>query len=209
MLLANLVGSDDELNEITFAAGSFQLSDDMSQKLATLAGALAQRPGLRVNIEGTVNEVADAYELAEQKLQSQLRELTGQDSLPEKLSASTVPLAGPISEALGLLFTNTTNKTVDEERQLVKAKLQHGDVETIIAPDHLHQALLIAMYNQTRNAIKISPSALAKLADNRAKVVKTYLANVQDVEVNRLFLLNSRHHLQTDSSGVALTLEAN
>ncbi|MEH6709612.1 MAG: DUF748 domain-containing protein [Paraglaciecola polaris] len=208
-LLANLVGSDDELNEITFAAGSFQLSDDMSQKLATLAGALAQRPGLRVNIEGTVNEVADAYELAEQKLQSQLRELTGQDSLPEKLSASTVPLAGPISEALGLLFTNTTNKTVDEERQLVKAKLQHGDVETIIAPDHLHQALLIAMYNQTRNAIKISPSALAKLADNRAKVVKTYLANVQDVEVNRLFLLNSRHHLQTDSSGVALTLEAN
>ena len=229
-LLANLVGSDeDELNEIDFAHGSSQLSDAASSKLATLAGALAKRPGLRVNIEGTVDEVPDAYELAEQKLQQQLLALSGQEALPESLSSSTMPISGPLADALSELFVSSTGKTVEEERVVVIAKLQQsdgdrGEVEgegedtansettpVQVTPDaaQVEQALYIAMYNQVRSAMDIPKRELAHLADARAKMVKNFLANDLAVDANRLFLLNSRQHLQLKKSGVALTLEAN
>jgi hypothetical protein len=228
-LLANLVGSDDdELNEIDFAHGSSQLSDAASSKLATLADALAKRPGLRVNIEGTVDEVPDAYELAEQKLQQQLLALSGQEALPESLSPSTMPISGPLADALSELFVSSTGKTVEEERVVVIAKLQQSDgdkgegegtKDTVnseitpvqVTPDaaQVEQALYIAMYNQVRSAMDIPKRELAHLADARAKMVKNFLANDLAVDANRLFLLNSRQHLQLKKSGVALTLEAN
>lgn len=226
-LLANLVGSDDDkLNEIDFAHGSSQLTDAASSKLATLADALAKRPGLRVNIEGTVDEVPDAYELAEQKLQQQLLAFSGQQALPESLSPSTMPISGPLANALSELFVSSTGKTVEEERIVVIAKLQQSDddkgegtkntanSETTpvqVAPDaaQVEQALYIAMYNQVRSAIDIPKRELAHLADARAKMVKNFLANDLAVDANRLFLLNSRQHLQLKKSGVALTLEAN
>jgi len=233
-LLANLVGSDDdELNEIDFTHGSSQLTDAASNKLATLADALSKRPGLRVNIEGTVDEVSDAYELAEQKLQQQLLTLSGQEALPVDLSPSTMPVSGPLADALSELFISTTGKTVEEERVVVIAKLQQnaddegsggdihediredtGNSETTpaqVTPDAAlaEQALYIAMYNQVRSGIDIPKRELAHLADARAKTVKNVLANDLAVDANRLFLLNSRQHLQLKKSGVALTLEAN
>ncbi|WOI38256.1 DUF748 domain-containing protein [Alteromonas sp. CI.11.F.A3] len=233
-LLANLVGSDDEeLNEIDFTHGSSQLTDAASSKLATLADALSKRPGLRVNIEGTVDEVPDAYELAEQKLQQQLLALSGQEALPEGLSPSTMPVSGPLADALSELFVSTTGKTVEEERVVVIAKLQQsadgegsGDgiredtrgytansetTPTQVTPDAalVEQALYIAMYNQVRSGIDIPKRELANLAEARAKTVKNVLANNFEVNANRLFLLNSRQHLQLKKSGVVLTLEAN
>ncbi|MDO6567354.1 DUF748 domain-containing protein [Alteromonas sp. 1_MG-2023] len=233
-LLANLVGSDDdELNEVEFAHGSSQLTDAASSKLATLADALTKRPGLRVNIEGTVDEVPDAYELAEQKLQQQLLALSGHETLPEGLSPSTMPVSGPLADALSELFVSTTGKTVEEERLVVIAKLQQneagegtdkgaakqagddaansGTASTQAEPDttQVEQALYIAMYNQVRSGIDIPKRELAHLADARAKTVKNVLANDLQIDANRLFLLNSRQHLQLKKSGVALTLEAN
>ncbi len=79
----------------------------------------------------------------------------------------------------------------------------------MIEETHLAQALSIAMYNQTRNAIDVPRRALAKLADERAKVIKSFLINNANVDANRLFLLNSRQHLQLDKSAAELTLEAN
>ena len=179
-----------------------------------------------MNIEGTVDEVPDAYELAEQKLQQQLLAFSGQQALPESLSPSTMPISGPLADALSELFVSSTGKTVEEERIVVIAKLQQSDddkgegtkntanSETTpvqVAPDaaQVEQALYIAMYNQVRSAIDIPKRELAHLADARAKMVKNFLANDLAVDANRLFLLNSRQHLQLKKSGVALTLEAN
>jgi outer membrane protein OmpA-like peptidoglycan-associated protein len=212
--LANLVGSDDELNEIAFPDGSAELSDDISEKLTTLAQALAKRPGLRVNIEGTVDEVEDAYELAEQKVQQQLLALSAEQALPADLSSSTLALASPFGEALSTLFTTSTNKQVDEERQVVKMRLEQSDSseaneQSVVSQEQVDQALVIAMYNQVRSSINISRRELGNLADSRAKAVKTFLVNSANVDTKRLFLLNSRQHLQRDKSGVTLTLEAN
>ena len=160
---------------------------------------------------------------AEQKLQQQLLALSGQEALPESLSPSTMPISGPLADALSELFVSSTGKTVEEERVVVIAKLQQSgedtgkdtaDSETTpvqVAPDaaQVEQALYIAMYNQVRSAMDIPKRELAHLADARAKTVKNFLANELAVDANRLFLLNSRQHLQLKKSGVALTLEAN
>ena len=207
-LLANLVGSEDELNEINFPHGSSITDTDAQQKLTALAEALAKRPGLRVNIEGTIDSVADAYELAEQKLQRQLKELSQQDTLPSDLSPSTVPLSGPTATALATLFKTTTDKNINEERQIVISRLAQDNANAELTDEQIERALHITMYNQIRNTLKISNHELAALANSRAKAVKTYLVN-NAVDANRLFITNSRHHLQADKSGVMLTLDAN
>ncbi|MFT2089498.1 DUF748 domain-containing protein [Paraglaciecola sp. 2405UD69-4] len=208
-LLANLVGSEDELNKVTFISGKAELDEAASKTLDSLAAALAKRPKLKVDIEGTVNEVSDAYELAEQKLQQQVLELSQEPALPEGFSSSTAPLTGPIAEALKTLFTTTTKQTVEEQKQQVKARLQGDDSEKIIADEQLEQALMIAMYNQVRSAINIPRHELAKLAEDRAKAVKLYLTTSGNIDPNKLFLLNSRQHLTSDESSVQLTLKAN
>ncbi|MBU2879276.1 DUF748 domain-containing protein [Aliiglaciecola lipolytica] len=208
-LLANLVGSEDELNKVTFADGSAELNEAASQTLQTLAAALAKRPGLKVDIEGSVNEVTDAYELAEQKLQANLLEISKKTSLPEGFSPSTVPLSGPIADALRTLFTTATNKEIEEQRKLIKARLQEGDSEKIVPEEQLEQALMITMYNQVRSTINVPRHELAKLAEDRAKSVKMFLSENGSIDPNRLFLLNSRQHLASAESGVTLTLKAN
>ena len=217
--LANLVGSDDTLNEVTFAAGSSDLDDEATATLTTLAKALKKRPGLRLNIEGTVNAVADAGELAEKALQERLMTLSGSDALPANLTASSYPVEGPLSDALKQAFTETLGITVEEERAKIIAQLtpstnEKGDSEqTEQAPPEIDEtrvqrALHIAMYNSLRSNIDIPPGQLAALADRRAKAVKRYLINDAAIDANRLFQLNSRHHLQEDVSGATLTLEA-
>ncbi|MEQ5809079.1 DUF748 domain-containing protein [Alteromonas sp. NFXS44] len=217
--LANLVGSDDTLNEVTFAAGSSELDDEATATLTTLAKALKKRPGLRLNIEGTVNAVADAGELAEKALQERLMTLSGSGALPANMTASSYPVEGPLSDALKQAFTETLGITIDEERAKIIAQLTPSQKEndaseqteqtpSEVDETQVQRALHIAMYNSLRSNIDISPGQLAELANLRAKAVKRYLINDAAIDANRLFQLNSRHHLQEDVSGATLTLEA-
>lgn len=217
--LASLVGSDDTLNEVTFVAGSSELDDEATATLTTLAKALKKRPGLRLNIEGTVNAVTDAGVLAEKTLQDRLLSLSGAVALPANLTASSYPVEGPLSDALKQAFTETLGITVEEERAKIIAQLTpstnekgaSGQTEQTppeVDEPRVQRALHIAMYNSVRSNIDISPGQLAALADMRAKAVKRYLINDAAIDANRLFQLNSRHHLQEDVSGATLTLEA-
>ena len=217
--LASLVGSDDTLNEVSFAAGSSELDDEATATLTTLAKALKKRPGLRLNIEGTVNAVTDAGVLAEKTLQDRLLSLSGAVALPANLTASSYPVEGPLSDALKQAFTQTLGITVEEERAKIIAQLtpstnekgaseQTEQTPPEVDEPRVQRALHIAMYNSLRSNIDISPGQLAALADMRAKAVKRYLINDAAVDANRLFQLNSRHHLQEDVSGATLTLEA-
>ncbi len=73
----------------------------------------------------------------------------------------------------------------------------------------MQRVLNITMYNTLRNKVTITEAELANLAESRAKAVKGYLVNTGGLETTRVFLLNSQHHLQSEYSGVELTLEAN
>ena len=205
--LASLVGSEDELNRVDFAAGQDSLNEQATQRLTTLAEALNKRPGLRVSIEGTVDAVSDARELAVAQLHQQLLERSAQDALPDNFSASNVPLEGPLASTLETLFSETFSDSVQDEQQRIRAQLQNNNEEPV-TEQQVTRALHIAMYNRLRDSITIPESELAALAQERGKRVKAYLVNQAQVEAGRLFLLNSREHLQSQSSSVELSLQA-
>lgn len=71
-LLANLVGSEEDLQRLAFPAGSGELNDPGRAKLDTLAEALAQRPNLTLVIKGQYNLASDRGKLQELELQRQL-----------------------------------------------------------------------------------------------------------------------------------------
>ena len=205
--LASLVGSEDELNRVDFAAGQDSLNEQATQRLTTLAEALNKRPGLRVSIEGTVDAVSDARELAVAQLHQQLLERSAQDALPDDFSASNVPLEGPLASTLETLFSETFSDSVQDEQQRIRAQLQNNNEEPV-TEQQVTRALHIAMYNRLRDSITIPESELAALAQERGKRVKAFLVNQADIEAGRLFLLNSREHLQSQSSSVELSLQA-
>ncbi len=205
--LASLVGREDELNRVDFAAGQDSLDEQATQRLNTLAEALNKRPGLRVSIEGTVDAVSDARELAVAQLHQKLLERSAQDALPDNFSASNVPLEGPLASTLETLFSETFSDSVQDEQQRIRAQLQNNNEEPV-TEQQVTRAQHISMYNRLRDSITIPESELAALAQARGKRVKAYLVNQAQVEAGRLFLLNSREHLQSQSSSVELSLQA-
>ncbi len=151
-LLANLVGSDDELDNVEFAFGEQTLNADAREKLDTLAKALKKRPGLRVNIEGTVNAISDASALAQRQLNHTLLTRSGQadagnisvttntvensqtkgikagadgndSSSATSVTGSSIPLEGPLANALLNHYVEVFTPDLTQERTDMVAKL--------------------------------------------------------------------------------------
>ena len=151
-LLANLVGSDDELDNVEFGFGEHSLNADAQEKLNTLAKALKKRPGLRVNIEGTVNAMSDASALAQRQLNTTLltrsgdadaSATSGNASTNEKslaggenessntpgsvqrdsISGSSIPLEGPLADALLSYYVEVFTPDLNQEYDNMVAQL--------------------------------------------------------------------------------------
>ena len=71
-LLANLVGSDEDLQRVNFAIGSALLDENGKTRLSKLSEALLQRPSLKLVISGRINREADAFSLQQAVFNQQL-----------------------------------------------------------------------------------------------------------------------------------------
>jgi uncharacterized protein involved in outer membrane biogenesis len=72
-LIASAFGTQEDLDYIEFPPGLATLTPDSQQKLATIAQALQDRPGLRLDISGRVDPQSDAEGLREARLASLIR----------------------------------------------------------------------------------------------------------------------------------------
>ncbi len=81
-LLANLVGTEEDLQRINFASGSSELDEAARSKLVELNSALTQRPGITLVITGTLHPEADVRKLREQLLAA---ELVAEGIAPEQI----------------------------------------------------------------------------------------------------------------------------
>lgn len=72
--IAGLAGGEEDLSHIGFAPASSELDAEARKNLDTLASALKERPGLRLEVEGMSSIAADGPLVAEQRLQQELRE---------------------------------------------------------------------------------------------------------------------------------------
>ncbi len=86
-LLGALVGGGEELSFVAFEPGRAGLTETEAKKLDSLAKALDQRPALNLEINGSVDPIADRESLAwlrlEREMKSQrMKELAGKDNAP-------------------------------------------------------------------------------------------------------------------------------
>jgi hypothetical protein len=87
-LLASLVGSEENLERVTYPAGSATLDERGQLKLTQLAEALTQRPELTLVIEGRFNPKTDRARLQMQSLeQEMLAEGLTQDDIDRRTDA--------------------------------------------------------------------------------------------------------------------------
>ena len=206
-LLAGLIGSDDELDQVDFQAGVALISTDEQDKLSKLAKALDERPKLTLSVEGSVEAVTDSKMLGELQIQAQAAKLANMtpEQLPQDLTASTYPIEGPLSDALMSLYRSNLSADPNE----IKDKILADNADKQLTENDINSRWHIAIYNLLVNSQDISEDQLGTLAQTRAKNVKAYLVENLKVPPEKVFLLDSRFKTDHDASIVKLTLSAN
>lgn len=206
-LLANLVGSDEELNLIQYEAGISVLDSSGQDRLLKLVEALNARPNLRISVEGAVLLAEDSRALAETRLQKTLLQMSGLPELPADFSASRIPSTGGLPDALQTLFVQELKLDVNEELIKVEQVLIDSNEGVEVTPEQITTTLHIGMYNQLLNAQEISDTDLGGLAEERARAVKTFLIE-NEIDPGRVFILDSKSKLKTEQRQALMTIDA-
>jgi hypothetical protein len=178
-LLAAAFGGGEELGYVEFAPGAATLGVAQLQRLDTLAKALNDRPGLKLDIIGRVEPTADADGVRRAKFESKVRaakvrQLTragGESVDPGKVTISD-------QERPALIATVYSDEKIpDKPRNVI------GIAKSIPAPE-MEQLIL--------KNLTATPDDLRALANARAAAVRDHLEHTGKVPRERLFLVEPR-----------------
>jgi hypothetical protein len=154
-LLANLVGSEEDLQRVNFASGSAQLNESSKARLDQLTAALSQRPGLTLVITGRLNIPTDREYLQKNALQEQL--------VAAGLAPGELDSKGPAWE-----------KAIAERYKSLSASAGQAAEAT---PND--QYLMVV------HGIEVGDARMLELAEQRAIAVKNYLVNEAQLQADR------------------------
>lgn len=204
--LAGLIGSDETLDKVSFAAGQFSLSKDEQKSLDKLASALLDRPMIKLSVEGEVDAINDSQAIAERIMKRKLAKLANIEfsALPNDLSPSQFPTQGPLADALVKLY----EQEVKADPALIKDTVIAEAKDAPLSDDQITTRWHIALYNLSVKAQNVNDGMLGNLAQERAKAVKAYLVDVKEIAPERIFLLESRVSLTQNVAQVSLTIDA-
>lgn len=202
--ISHLIGSDETLDNIDFAAGSASLDNQGQANLDKIAKGLTERPMLQLNLEGAVDAAHDSQAIAEQLMQTQLAKLANipVNELPDDLSPSQFPTQGPLADAL----VNFYQQQFSADPKAIRATIAMEANNAELTAEDITTRWHIALYNQLVNAQNVPQSKLGDLAQERAKTVKAYLVDTQGIAPERIFLLESRVTLSQDAAQVNLSI---
>jgi hypothetical protein len=124
-LLANLVGSEEDLERVTYPAGSTALDEKGRLKLSQLAEALAQRPELTLVIQGRFNPTVDRASLQRQAL---TQDLLAEGLSQEDIESRTDAWISAVERRYAELGVNTTETpTLSQQVDAVLAAIPLAD----------------------------------------------------------------------------------
>jgi uncharacterized protein involved in outer membrane biogenesis/outer membrane protein OmpA-like peptidoglycan-associated protein len=176
-LLGAIIGdSEEDFSHISFAYGSSSLSSTETEKLQRMAQALADRPGIDVEISGFVDLENDEEGYRSEQLNSQVKrlkylDLVKNDQLEEGRTEENVVV--PVDEYDEYLWQVYRKADFPKPRNFIgmTKKLPPAEMEKLI-------------FTHTQ----VSPDDLAELAQARALAVKGYLLDEGQLEPERIFL---------------------
>ncbi len=188
-LLGNLFGGGEDLSYIDFAPGSDGLSDSARAKLETLKKALAERPGLKLDVPAPVVPDADRDALAALAWDRAVSE-AGQPAGTADESWRTNR-----EEYLGRLRAMYRANTGAAPGIPTPPKPAEGQ-----APTDAVEYAIGALEPELRAAIDIPDEAVADLGEARAKTVRDAVLEDGLVDPVRVFIITGEPAALTDGS---------
>ena len=192
-LLSSLTGGGQDFSSIRFAVGSSTLIAEEQQKLVQLAKALADRPGLKVEINGFVDKERDpegyrqelfGHMLRHEKFLSLVKE---QQNKPGESAETVTILADEYSKYINAVY---------KKEKFPKPRNALGLVKEL--PDAEIKKLIIAN-------IVVADNELLALARERTTAVMSYLATKGGLAPERLFQKNENIYKAPEKSGAERT----
>lgn len=167
-LIASLVGgSADELSSLPFAAGDAALGEAARDRLESLAKALTERPGLKLEIGGRITQ-ADLDAQRRTALDARLARL-------KRNADGAKPRRGDAGVSM----------TPDERRALIEQAWVAAQAKPAARGE---RPSVEAMESQLLEAIDVKEGTLRELANRRAQAAKDWLAGEAGIEASRLFV---------------------
>ena len=175
-LLGSLVGGGEDMDAIDFAPGREVLGETGREKLSRLAQALQERPGLKLEISGSVEPASDEKGLREYLFQKQLQTQKLKDLLKKK--DENVPAVDEIEiqpdEYEKYLRRAYKVAPFEKEKNFI------GLLKKFPVPE------VERLMNEN---IRIGNDELRVLATGRAATVKEFLITSGQIDQERIFLV--------------------
>lgn len=149
-LLANLVGSEEDMQRLSFSSGSSELDETAKAKLTDLVQALDQRPGLSLVLHGRLHLSADLEQLQKAALREKM-------------------LASGLSEEAVSSKSAVWTKAIEAYYEVLEPKVTSTEGES--TPSMLQQ------YQRVLNSMQVGDEQLESLAEERAVSLKRFLVN--------------------------------
>lgn len=177
-LLGSLFGSGEDLSNLAFAAGVSRLTPEMDGSLQSLSKAMADRPGLKMEITGVADVVADREGLKHELMMRKVKARKLGDSARRGKSSVSVDEVVVTPEE----YPDLLEKVYSDEDIKAKPRNAIGMQKSISVAEM--EALLLAH-------IGVTDADLSELADARGRAVQNWLTSTGGVAVERVFLLSS------------------
>lgn len=187
-LLGSLMGGGEELGYVEFDYGTSDVSEQSQKKLETLVNALYQRPSLKLEITGFTDPAKDTEALRTSRMKGLLVAEKAKDlSRRDAGAAAPGPVRISAEEYPVYLKKAYRNGKFDKPRNFL------GIAKDI--PEAEMEKLLLG-------SIKLGDDDLRQLAALRARSVKEAIARQQNVEPERLFLVEPQSLTPEPKDGV-------
>lgn len=196
-MLAGLVngGSDADLSQVGFAAGSAELDEQARKALDMLATGLRERPGLLLEVEGMSAPELDGPLLGEQRLEREFqqrwyRQLQERgEEVPADPGELTIADEDK-REMLADIYATRLKQDIPEAWQALPAEEREANIR---------QAITAQWGDNT--------AILRRLAQQRNDAIKAYLVDNAQLEASRVYLLDVGTQAQAEENRVFTNLQ--
>ena len=187
-MLGTLFGGSAELSAMAFNPGHATVPAAGEEKLRSLAKALAERPGLKLDIIGHANLAADREGLKHVQIERKVRALKIRDLRAKGVDVEPGGVTVSREEYPGLLLRAYKNETFPKPHNVFGLPKD--------LPVEEMEKLMMA------NA-DIDEDDLLSLGNQRAQAVKNWLQNNGQVPVERMFIVAAKVGGGTKDSGTS------
>jgi hypothetical protein len=201
--LASLIGSEEDLSTISFAAGEAVLDKLQISKLNDLSKALKARPILKLEIKGAAFQEQDWPAVSDDALYDQLKRIKA-DEINKQGGRKTRPEYVVVSDED---YRRLMEKLFVENFPLLVEKPTLGRLRLVGTQDDNTTDKFYAVAKEKLSGIvKTEPQRLKDLASQRAQAIANYIVQKGGITNDRIFILDTAIDPVREGNGIVTML---